>query len=339
MKKISFLSDFKSNEIFLNLNDEKKNRDNFFCNYYVLRQALLDESIDISTSDINLPHDSDLIVIDELASSTNFTNKKQYLNLMESDIVRSRDFEVSSHQNISKVFTWSDDLVSCDSSKYIKTNYSFCFPASSSIPVGNLRPNLCVMIAGNKGSSFPNELYSERLRAIKWFEKNHPNDFDLYGIDWNKAYIRSALKLLRLPNRFPIFSKIFHTKRPSYRGAIKVKKDILCNYKFSICYENCSSNGYITEKLFDSFFSGCVPIYLGAPNVEKYIPLNCFIDFRDFNNYEDLYVYITSMSDAEYENYQKSIINFLYGPMGYEFSAYKLAETWINVLKVDGFIE
>lgn len=293
LKKISFISSYKANEIFLNLNDEKKNRDNFFCSYYVLRQALLQDGIDISTDDINLPECADLLVVDERLGDIGVSGKMQYLNLMESDIIRHHDFNIDNHEQFSRVFTWSDDLVSFDSSKYIKSNYSFCFPDSAAIPIGNSRPHLCAMIAGNKGSSFPNELYSERFKAIKWFEKNHLSDFDLYGIHWERLYVRSPIKILRLPNRLPALSKIFHFKRPSYKGAVKSKKEILQNYKFSICYENCSSNGYITEKIFDSFFSGCVPIYLGAPNIDKYIPLNCFIDFRDFKSYEDLYMYIS----------------------------------------------
>jgi len=52
------------------------------------------------------------------------------------------------------------------------------------------------MIAGNKRSSHPLELYSERLRAIEWFEKEHPADFDLYGIGWNQNYFSGLFQLL-----------------------------------------------------------------------------------------------------------------------------------------------
>jgi hypothetical protein len=39
------------------------------------------------------------------------------------------------------------------------------------------------------------------------------------------------------------------------------KKNTLEKYKFSICYENARDiPGYITEKIFDCFFAGCVPI-------------------------------------------------------------------------------
>jgi hypothetical protein len=38
----------------------------------------------------------------------------------------------------------------------------------------------------------------------------------------------------------------------------------LQRYKFNICPENSNSYGYITEKLFQSLYSGCIPIYNGG---------------------------------------------------------------------------
>ena len=43
----------------------------------------------------------------------------------------------------------------------------------------------------NKKSSYVNELYSERVKAISYFEKKIPNNFDLYGSNWNKTFNQS----------------------------------------------------------------------------------------------------------------------------------------------------
>ncbi len=42
------------------------------------------------------------------------------------------------------------------------------------------------MICGNKHSTDRNELYSERLNIIQYFEQNNI-EFDLYGFGWNKS--------------------------------------------------------------------------------------------------------------------------------------------------------
>uniref|UniRef100_UPI00404791C4 hypothetical protein n=1 Tax=Aliarcobacter sp. TaxID=2321116 RepID=UPI00404791C4 len=42
------------------------------------------------------------------------------------------------------------------------------------------------MISGNKKVNHPLELYSKRLESIEWFENNHPQDFEFYGMGWNE---------------------------------------------------------------------------------------------------------------------------------------------------------
>ena len=69
--------------------------------------------------------------------------------------------------------------------------------------------------------------------------------------------------------------------------------------------------GYITEKIFDCFIAGCVPIYWGANNIDKYIPNNCFIDKRKFDDYEALHQFINNMKDSKYSHYLENIEIFL----------------------------
>jgi hypothetical protein len=58
-------------------------------------------------------------------------------------------------------------------------------------------------------------------------------------------------------------------------GPVADKLQTASNYKFALVIEN--SGDYMSEKLFDALFSGCLPIYVGAP-VETYgIPKNLVI--------------------------------------------------------------
>ncbi|MCL1721757.1 glycosyltransferase family 10, partial [Vibrio parahaemolyticus] len=57
----------------------------------------------------------------------------------------------------------------------------------------------------------------------------------------------------------------FFYRYKSYKGSVESKTHTLKNYKFCICFENAQMiEGYITEKIFDCFFSATVPIYWGA---------------------------------------------------------------------------
>ena len=108
------------------------------------------------------------------------------------------------------------------------------------------------------------------------------------------------------------------------------------NYKFAICYENIKDqNGYITEKIFDCFFAGCVPIYWGAKNITDHIPENCFIDKRKFHTYEELYRYINSMDDITYLSYLDNIEEFLKSSESDPFKAEVFAQTIVTEILKD----
>lgn len=47
------------------------------------------------------------------------------------------------------------------------------------------------------------------------------------------------------------------------------KIDYLKQFKFTICPENISVKGYTTEKLFQAFDAGCIPIYWGGENIPE----------------------------------------------------------------------
>ena len=49
------------------------------------------------------------------------------------------------------------------------------------------------------------------------------------------------------------------------------KKEYLKQFQFNICSENSSTPGYVTEKLFESFEAGAIPIYWGDENPEPLI--------------------------------------------------------------------
>ncbi|MBP5328955.1 MAG: hypothetical protein J6Y75_03575 [Spirochaetaceae bacterium] len=44
------------------------------------------------------------------------------------------------------------------------------------------------------------------------------------------------------------------------------KKAYLDQFKFNICTENFDYPGYVTEKLFQAFYSDCIPVYWGSGN-------------------------------------------------------------------------
>lgn len=142
-----------------------------------------------------------------------------------------------------------------------------------------------------------NELYGERLKAIKFF--SGIEGFDLYGFDWDKR------------PRHPFYPHYEKYVRCSWKGEVPDKLKTLSEYKFSIVFENDIHPGWVSEKIFDSLAAGSIPVYLGAPDIEKTVPADCFIDFRKFKEYEELHKFLTSLSEDEISTYRKRISDFL----------------------------
>lgn len=250
-----------------------------------------------------------------------------FLMAWESPMIHPDNYLRNNHRAFRKIFTWDDSLV--DGRKYIKINYAHKIPQGLD-EHAQAKSKLCTTIASNKFVQHPNELYTERVRAIRWFEANHKEDFDLYGIGWDEFTFRGP-RAIRALNRLRVLKKIFGPHYPSFRGPVKSKRETLKHYKFAICYENARNySGYITEKIFDCFFAHCVPIYLGATNITEHIPAGCFVDFRQFRSYEQLYDFLCNMPPDVYSEYQENIRKFITGPRFYPFSVECFADTIIR---------
>jgi len=206
-----------------------------------------------------------------------------------------------------KVFTFDDDLV--DGKKYFKFYYPVLQPMIKHIPAFKKR-KLCSMAAGNWDPP-------ERLQMLDFFATKPQGVFEFYGAAPEK-----------------------YAKHPMYRGVIpgfsssQKKLRTLKNYRFTICFENTHTTpGYITEKIFDSFAAGSIPVYWGPENVTDFIPDNCFIDYRNFKDNEEMYTFLCSLTDQQCDEYLQNIRNFLVSDAAYLFSADYFEKLLYGILK------
>jgi hypothetical protein len=64
----------------------------------------------------------------------------------------------------------------------------------------------------------------------------------------------------------------WHTTHPGIGRGRAAKLDVLRRYRFVLAFENAIDRDYVTEKWFDALVAGCVPVYLGAPNIADFAP-------------------------------------------------------------------
>ena len=184
-----------------------------------------------------------------------------------------------------KILTWDDDLVD---NKHFFKSYTPVILQKFTYGKAFNDKKLITMISGANFSFDPKELYSKRIEAIRYFEENYSDQFAFYGKRWNTDEYKS------------------------YKGSVENKYEVYKNYKFAICYENAQKmNGWVTEKIFDCFYSGIIPVYWGPDNIEKYIPKKCFIDKNDFDSYDSLSEFLIKMTEEEYNNILNAIREYL----------------------------
>jgi hypothetical protein len=308
-----------------------RNRDDCLEPMRELQKYALSKGIELHTADIvkslglspsfNLYVES--IPVDRSAPG------KNYLFLFETHLTVPLNSDCDYLNQFDEIFTWDIDLLKAREAGVLNTIFDHVALTEIRIPnpipqeffTGDLplefakRPQFCCMIASNRhANQFDvRELYSERVRAIRWFEKNAPHQFYLYGNGWKvpkKRLGRIGKMIYRLEKVIP-----FLTRRPvfpSYQGPTLTKLAALSKTRFCICFENARDiSGYLTEKIFDCFFAGCVPVYFGEPNIQNWIPPECFVDFRNFNSYEDLYQYLNNMPESEFISMQNAARKFV----------------------------
>lgn len=143
------------------------------------------------------------------------------------------------------------------------------------------------------------DLYAERLRAIVHFAAQP--EFHLYGGGWG------AQRPWQSAEEFGSVSKC-------YKGTLPYedKLAMMSRYRFVLCFENMDFKGYVTEKIFDCFFAGAIPVYLGAPDVDRYVPRDTYIDFREYGgDYRRLERYLLGMTAEQAAGYLSAARSFL----------------------------
>lgn len=78
----------------------------------------------------------------------------------------------------------------------------------------------------------------------------------------------------------------------NYGSPVVDKLAFLKDYRFNLAFENSQSPGYVTEKLIEPLLVGCIPIYWGAPDVNRDFNSSCMINVSDFPDSDTAIDYI-----------------------------------------------
>jgi hypothetical protein len=233
---------------------------------------------------------------------SNFNGKK-ILAILEPPVVKPHSYSKKYHQKFNLVLTWNSSYLM--NSLYSQLPYfQFSYIGKyNKIPYEEKK--LLVMINSNKFSYVKDEHYHERIHLIRYFTCNLKDDFDLYGYGWDSRLPGLSRSLINPINLIKyIYDVIKYEKFPSYRGTCDDKYEILAKYKYVLCLENMKNiDGYLTEKIYDCFKVGVVPVYLGCKNINAFVSHESFIKYQ-IGGYQELLENLKFISKKDYQYYQ-----------------------------------
>jgi hypothetical protein len=158
------------------------------------------------------------------------------------------------------------------------------------------------------------------------FDDNNPNYYrlPLYALydDVSKLLVKDdPIEILKKKTKFcnfiysnptgkkrnAFFKKLNKYKRVDAAGRVlnntgylvRNKREFIKDYKFTIAFENESSEGYTSEKIFEPMLSDTMPIYWGNPLVNLDFNKNSFVFANDFDNLNDLVDYIIELDQND----------------------------------------
>lgn len=154
-----------------------------------------------------------------------------------------------------------------------------------------------------KGRKYTNE---NRKYLVAYCSRNcKKNREGLFNLLVEKAGKDLCCSFSRCCGKFP------NTRKP-VGGDWQDQKliDKYKDYKFVFAMENGYHKGYVTEKIINAFYSGAIPIYYGAPDINEYFNPKAFINVSNFSSLEECANYIVNMSEEEIQKMsQEKVFN------------------------------
>jgi len=156
--------------------------------------------------------------------------------------------------------------------------------------------------------------YGNRIWLQSWYmlNKNKRTDADAIFVSSNCApqnqrlvWVREIMKHIRVHS----YGACEHNKDWEGDSGQDSRKKLALqgSYKFCLSFDNTDQKDYVSEKFFHALASGCLPVYMGAPNIEEYLPSpEAAILTKNFESPEKLAEHLKYLLDNE-EEYNKRL--------------------------------
>jgi hypothetical protein len=312
-----------------------ENNGEFYLPYAKLRERFLEAGIELNTPDVNAGRPVEFEL--HINCRRQDPSARAYVYLYENPLIRPLNRDRGALARYAKWFAWDGALR--DDPRTVPLLYPNRFETEGwNGP--EKRPLFCVLVASNKALTVVDarDQYQARVRILDWYERHAPTDFHLFGRGWERPAALPG-RWGRVRNQLrKILTRFLPAKSPyaTWRGPVDDKIELLTRARFCLAHENCRDlAGYVTEKLFDSFRAGCVPVYVGPKEIAELVPAGCFIDGRAYETPAALDAFLRTIDDAAYRGTQERIRAFLLSAQAKPFSQDHFADALAQEILAD----
>jgi glycosyltransferase involved in cell wall biosynthesis len=158
------------------------------------------------------------------------------------------------------------------------------------------------LILANRPNNENYKINGIQLQRLDYLRKTFVAAFDnitVHGQNWDELNDHKYITIENIKNRMIDTMDI---------------NQFYKRFNFALIVENNNAKNYVSEKIYDAWIAGCIPIYYGNNNKIN-LPKNCHIDIKDYESIDKVKEYIDKLSksdiDKYYENIHNNILNIL----------------------------
>jgi hypothetical protein len=139
----------------------------------------------------------------------------------------------------------------------------------------------CCIVLENRHLSGQYEIEGHKFECLDYLREKYVSELyknnmiDCYGSGWNK-----------------------YGGKEDNRNVIDIQQP----YLFSLIIENCDASGYVSEKIYNAFAAGCIPLYYGNNNEFVGIPSDMYVNLNNYSP-EELVLFINQISTVRIKKY------------------------------------
>jgi len=151
------------------------------------------------------------------------------------------------------------------------------------------------MILANRSNNEEYQINGTKLKRTDYLRREIVITLDnvtVHGTGWDSLADHKYLNVENVKNRMNDDTDIYQFYK---------------RFNFALIVENCNAENYVSEKIYDAWIAGCIPIYYGNICEMSEISKEMYINVKDFKNFEEVRDFIGNMGPIDILKYYEAI--------------------------------